>query len=50
MSDTPLLAVENLSVDFRVPGRPEPVHAVRNVSFEIRKGETMALVGVGFDI
>jgi microcin C transport system ATP-binding protein len=45
MSDTPLLAVKNLSVDFRVPGRTEPVHAVRNVSFDIKKGETVALVG-----
>jgi microcin C transport system ATP-binding protein len=45
MSDTPLLTVENLSVDFRVPGRAEPVHAVRNISFDIKKGETMALVG-----
>ncbi|MGE5540432.1 MAG: ABC transporter ATP-binding protein [Gemmatimonas sp.] len=43
--DTPLLSVRDLAVDFRVPGAREPVHAVRGVSFDIRKGETMALVG-----
>jgi microcin C transport system ATP-binding protein len=43
--DTPLLSVRDLAVDFRVPGNPAPVHAVRGVSFDIRKGETMALVG-----
>jgi microcin C transport system ATP-binding protein len=45
MSDTPLLSVRDLAVDFRVPGSTAPVHAVRGVSFDIRKGETMALVG-----
>jgi microcin C transport system ATP-binding protein len=47
MTDTadPLLSVRDLAVDFRVPGGTEPVHAVRGVSFDIRKGETMALVG-----
>ena len=45
MSDTPLLSVRDLAVDFRVPGNPAPVRAVRGVSFDIRKGETMALVG-----
>jgi microcin C transport system ATP-binding protein len=45
MSDAPLLSVRDLAVDFRVPGNPAPVHAVRGVSFDIRKGETMALVG-----
>ena len=45
MSDTPLLSIKDLTVDFRVPGRAEPVHAVRGVSFDIKKGETMALVG-----
>jgi len=43
--DTPFLSVRDLAVDFRVPGNPAPVHAVRGVSFDIRKGETMALVG-----
>jgi microcin C transport system ATP-binding protein len=45
MSDAPLLSVRDLAVDFRVPGNPAPVHAVRGVSFDIKKGETMALVG-----
>ncbi len=39
----PLLQVSNLSVRFQMPGAP--VDAVKNVSFEIGKGETLALVG-----
>ncbi len=39
----PLLAVENLTTVFDVPGRP--VVAVDAVSFEIRNGETLGLVG-----
>jgi microcin C transport system ATP-binding protein len=39
----PLLAVRDLSVTFDVPGGK--VEAVRGVSFEMRKGETLALVG-----
>ncbi len=38
-----LLNVENLSVDFNVAGQPS--HAVKNISFSIDKGETVALVG-----
>ena len=39
----PLVAVRNLAVTF---GRgPAAVEAVRDVSFEIAKGETLALVG-----
>ena len=40
---TPLLSVRDLAVDFRQAGRV--THAVRGVSFDIRKGETVALVG-----
>jgi microcin C transport system ATP-binding protein len=43
MSTSSLIAVDNLSVDFRGGGKV--THAVRNVSFDIGKGETVALVG-----
>ena len=39
-----LVSVEDLSVDFR-GGGGNVVHAVRNVSFDIGKAETVALVG-----
>jgi peptide/nickel transport system ATP-binding protein len=40
----PLLSVHELSVEFRVPdGRT--VHAVSSISFDIRQGETLGLVG-----
>jgi len=38
-----VLKVENLSLDFRM--RTQILHAVRNVSFELRRGETLSLVG-----
>ena len=41
--DDPLLTIEDLSVDFSVPGGT--VAAVRHVGFSIAKGETLALVG-----
>lgn len=42
-SDMLLLQVKDLSVDFGVGA--DAVHAVKNVSFELQKGETLALVG-----
>lgn len=38
-----LLEIKNLSVDFRTPSGT--FHAVKNVSFDVKKGETVALVG-----
>ncbi|HXL67689.1 MAG TPA: ABC transporter ATP-binding protein [Xanthobacteraceae bacterium] len=43
MSDTPLLQVQDLSVSFRHEDRE--MHAVKHVSFDVKKGETVALVG-----
>ena len=43
MSEPPLLQVDDLSVSFRSEGRE--VRAVRQVSFDLAKGETLALVG-----
>ena len=39
----PLIKIENLSVTFKT--QMEDVEAVRNISFEIGKGENLALVG-----
>jgi microcin C transport system ATP-binding protein len=43
MNTTPLISVENLSVDFNSGGKV--THAVRGVSFDIGEAETVALVG-----
>jgi len=40
---TPLLSVNSLSIDFKTPERL--FHAVKNVSFDVHEGQTMALVG-----
>ena len=40
---TPLLTVENLDIRFQL--HEKTVHAVRNISFQVAKGETLALVG-----
>ena len=41
--ENPLLSVKNLSVDFKASSHT--VHAVKSISFDILKGETIALVG-----
>ena len=43
MTGEPLLQVRNLSVSFRSEGRE--VQAVKHISFDLAKGETLALVG-----
>ena len=43
MTKDPLLSIYDLSVDFRAGDNV--THAVKNVSFDIKKGETLALVG-----
>ncbi|MHB8696249.1 MAG: ABC transporter ATP-binding protein [Solirubrobacteraceae bacterium] len=40
---TPILSVRGLSIDYRT--RRGPVHAVRDVSFDVEKGETVAIIG-----
>ena len=46
MTDLPddvVLSVENLSIDFRL--RTHILHAVENVSFQLKRGQTLCLVG-----
>ena len=50
MSDAPLLKVDNLSVRFEVKrgggwGRKSYLYAVDDISFEIKRGETLGIVG-----
>ena len=40
----PLLDVESLCIDYVTPGRA-PAHAVVDLSFQLRRGEVMGLVG-----
>ena len=43
MADQPLLKVENLNVEFHARGKI--VKAVRNVSWSVNRGETLAILG-----
>ena len=43
MSDKPILRVSNLSVDF--PLHKSMLHAVKDVSFDLHRGETLCVVG-----
>ena len=40
---TPIISVRDLSIDYRT--RRGVVHAVRDVSFDVEKGETIAIIG-----
>jgi peptide/nickel transport system permease protein len=42
-AEAPLLSVRNLTVEFDAPG--SPLRAVNDVSFDLRRGETIGLVG-----
>ncbi len=44
LQTAPILSVHNLDVTFRT-GKDRTFHAVKDVSFDLRKGETLALVG-----
>src|SRR2546423_3227793 len=39
----PVLSVQSLSIDYQT--RKGPVHAVRDVSFDLKKSETLAIIG-----
>ena len=43
MSDNPILQMKDLSVSFNMPAGP--VAAIKNVSLDLKRGETLALVG-----
>src|ERR671919_237851 len=43
MAADPVLEVDRLSVEIATPSGP--LHAVRDVSFSVRRGETVCLVG-----
>ncbi len=45
MADEPLLSVRDLSVTFAAAGRAERFTAVDRISFDLHRGETLALVG-----
>ncbi|MGZ3787258.1 MAG: ABC transporter ATP-binding protein [Bacteriovorax sp.] len=44
MSET-LLNVENLNIFFKSDKNPEPIHAVRDLSFKLMQGEMLGVVG-----
>ncbi len=44
MNDT-LLNVENLNIFFKSDKNPEPIHAVRDLSFSLKQGEMLGVVG-----
>lgn len=44
MNET-LLEVENLNIFFKSDKNPEPIHAVRDLSFSLKQGEMLGVVG-----
>jgi oligopeptide/dipeptide ABC transporter ATP-binding protein len=45
MTSENLLEVQNLNVFFKSDKNPEPIHAVRNLSFHLKQGEMLGVVG-----
>ena len=43
MTDSPLLSIQDLSIDFKT--NDGVFHAVKNISFDLKKGETLSLIG-----
>jgi polar amino acid transport system ATP-binding protein len=41
---TPIIEVKDISKTFEIPGRP-PVHALRNVTNHVDKGEVLVVIG-----
>jgi dipeptide transport system ATP-binding protein len=44
MNET-LLSIENLNIFFKSDKNPEPIHAVRDLSFSLKQGEMLGVVG-----
>jgi dipeptide transport system ATP-binding protein len=45
MSETNLLEIKDLNIYFKSDKNPEPIHAVRDLSFSLKQGEMLGVVG-----